>query len=47
MDAMRKDKKVRGGTLRFVVLRRVGEAATRDGVPAESVERLWREFGAV
>ena len=46
MDAMRKDKKVRGGTLRFVVLNRVGEAATRDGVPAELVEKLWREFGA-
>ena len=46
LDAMRKDKKVRAGTLRFVVLNRIGEAAMRDGVPEELVSELWREFGA-
>ena len=46
MDAMRKDKKVRAGTLRFVVLNRIGEAATRDGVSEALVDKLWREFGA-
>ena len=46
MEAMRKDKKVRAGTLRFVVLNRIGEAATRGDVPADLVEKLWREFGA-
>lgn len=46
LDAMRKDKKVRAGTLRFVVLNRIGEAATRDGVPEALVEKLWRESGA-
>lgn len=47
LDAMRKDKKVRGGTLRFVVLNAIGAAATRDGVPEDLVVRLWNEFGAV
>ena len=46
VEAMRKDKKVRGGTLRFVVLDRIGEAATRDGVPEALVEKLWRDAGA-
>jgi 3-dehydroquinate synthase len=46
LDAMRKDKKVRAGTLRFVVLNDIGSAATRDGVPEELVVKLWREFGA-
>jgi len=46
LDAMRKDKKVRGGALRFVVLNRIGEAATRDGVPEALIEKLWKEFGA-
>lgn len=46
LDAMRKDKKVRGGTLRFVVMNRIGEAATRSGIPEELVVQLWKEFGA-
>ncbi|HTX66571.1 MAG TPA: 3-dehydroquinate synthase [Opitutaceae bacterium] len=44
--AMGRDKKARSGQPRFVVLRRLGEAATRDGVAAALVETAWREVGA-
>lgn len=44
--AMTRDKKVRAGGLRFVVLRKIGEAATQDAVPAELVETSFREVGA-
>lgn len=46
MAAVARDKKVRGGLPRFVVLNRVGEAATRDGVPTELVEACFRAVGA-
>jgi 3-dehydroquinate synthase len=46
MAAMTRDKKVRAGLLRFVVLTRLGEAVTRDGVPASAVEEVWSEVGA-
>lgn len=46
-DAMRRDKKVRAGGLRFVVLRRLGEAVTRDDVPAALAEESFRAVGAV
>lgn len=45
--AMARDKKVRAGLPRFVVLRRLGEAATQDGVPAALAEAAFREVGAV
>ena len=45
--AMARDKKVRAGTSRLIVLRRLGEAATRDDVPPPFVETVWREVGAV
>ena len=44
--AMARDKKVRAGGLRFVVLKRLGEAATQAGVPSELVEAAFREVGA-
>ncbi len=47
MTAMTRDKKVRAGLPRFVVLKRLGEAVTRDGVAAETVGTVWREVGAV
>jgi 3-dehydroquinate synthase len=47
MDAMQRDKKVRAGRLRFVVLESLGEARTHDEVPREAVEAVWREIGAV
>ena len=46
MAAMQHDKKVRAGKLRFVVLPRLGEAATRDEVDPTLVEAVWRELGA-
>lgn len=45
--AMGRDKKVRQGGLRFVVMEALGTARTRDGVPMDLVERLWRAAGAV
>jgi len=44
--AMARDKKVRAGLPRFVVIRRLGEAVTRDDVPPAAVETVWREVGA-
>lgn len=46
MEAMQRDKKVRAGQLRFVVLKRLGEAVTRGGIEASLVEEIWRELGA-
>jgi 3-dehydroquinate synthase len=45
--AMTRDKKVRAGLPRFVVLTRLGEAVTLDGIPAAAVGDVWREVGAV
>jgi 3-dehydroquinate synthase len=45
--AMTRDKKVRSGGLRFVVLKRPGEAATQGGIAPALVEECFREVGAV
>ncbi len=45
MARMRRDKKVRDGRLRFVLLRGPGEAFTADDVAAETVEALLRDEG--
>ncbi|MEO6993982.1 MAG: 3-dehydroquinate synthase [Lacunisphaera sp.] len=47
MESMQHDKKVRAGKLRFVVLKRLGEAATQSGIEPALVESVWRELGAV
>ena len=47
VKAMARDKKVRAGRPRFVVIRRLGEAVIRDDVPPAAVETVWREVGAV
>jgi 3-dehydroquinate synthetase len=47
MEAMKLDKKVRGGKLRFVALRAIGKAETVDNVSEDWVRELWREVGAV
>ena len=47
MSAMRKDKKVRAGQLRFVTLRRIGEAITEDGIDMDLVSSVWGAVGAV
>ncbi len=46
MAAMARDKKVRAGTLRFVVLNSLGEAITQGGVAPALVEESFREVGA-
>jgi 3-dehydroquinate synthase len=46
MAATMRDKKVRGGLPRFVVMNRLGEAATRDGVPLDLAEACFRAVGA-
>jgi len=45
LAAMRRDKKVKEGRLRFVVLRRLGEAMTVDDVDETIVTALWRHYG--
>ncbi len=44
--AMTRDKKVRAGGLRFVVLKRLGEAATQGGIAPGLIEQSFREVGA-
>ncbi|HEX2852393.1 MAG TPA: 3-dehydroquinate synthase [Opitutaceae bacterium] len=45
--AMAHDKKVRSGMPRFVVLKKIGKAATQDDVPPALAEAAFREVGAV
>jgi 3-dehydroquinate synthase len=45
MAAMARDKKVRAGALRFVLLKTLGEAVVDGDVPAAEVEAVWREVG--
>ncbi|MCX6955023.1 MAG: 3-dehydroquinate synthase [Verrucomicrobia bacterium] len=45
--AMTRDKTVRAGGLRFVVLKRLGEAATQGDIAPALVEASFREVGAV
>jgi len=47
MAAMARDKKVRAGKLRFVVVKSLGEAVTRDDVDPVLAEACFREVGAV
>lgn len=44
--AMARDKKVRAGGLRFVVLKALGEAATQGGIDPALAEAAFREVGA-
>jgi 3-dehydroquinate synthase len=46
LAAMARDKKVRAGGLRFVVLKTLGEAATQGGIDEALVEASFREVGA-
>jgi 3-dehydroquinate synthase len=46
MAAMKRDKKVREGKLRFIALRCIGEAETVEGVSEKIVLELWRKAGA-
>jgi 3-dehydroquinate synthase len=42
IDAMRSDKKARGGKLRFVLAKKLGRARTVEGVPEKTVECILR-----
>lgn len=46
MNAVARDKKVRAGMPRFVVLNALGDAATRSGIDQNLVESSFREVGA-
>lgn len=46
VSAMASDKKVAAGTLKFVLLKSVGEAFTARDVPEEAVKSVWLETGA-
>ncbi len=45
-EAMKRDKKVRGGEVRFVILSSLGNAKTENGIPEELWRKLWIEAGA-
>lgn len=47
LAAMARDKKVRSGLPRFVVLKKLGHAVTQDGIAPALVEDAFREVGAV
>ena len=46
MRAVARDKKNRAGLPRFVVLKKIGEAATQDGVALAMAEACFRSVGA-
>lgn len=46
LAAMSRDKKVRGGRLRFVLLAEAGQAVTVDGVGESAVRAVWKTAGA-
>ena len=46
LAAMKLDKKVRNGKLRFVALRAIGQAETVEDVPEKTIRELWRQVGA-
>jgi 3-dehydroquinate synthetase len=46
MAAMARDKKMRAGVPRFVILNALGQAVVRADVPSDAVKSVWREIGA-
>ena len=46
MLAMQRDKKNRGGQLRFVSMTKLGFAVTTDGIDPALIEQLWHKAGA-
>jgi 3-dehydroquinate synthase len=46
LAAMSRDKKVRLGTPRFILLKSLGQAVVRSDVPREAVDAAWRSAGA-
>lgn len=45
-QAMGRDKKIEGGTIRFVAMERIGAAVKTHGVDSALIDALWHEFGA-
>ena len=45
MAAMQRDKKNRGGQLRFVTMTKLGQAVTTEGIATECIEEIWRSAG--
>lgn len=46
LAAMRLDKKVKAGVIRFVIMRRIGQAETIESADMAMIEEIWRECGA-
>ena len=46
MSAMKLDKKSKAGTIRFVVVKRIGKAETVESADMEMVSQVWRDCGA-
>ncbi|MEM8549812.1 MAG: 3-dehydroquinate synthase [Verrucomicrobiota bacterium] len=46
MDAMRRDKKVRAGQLRFIAMEKIGRAVTVEDVSEAWIRELWQAYGA-
>ncbi len=46
-QAMTRDKKVKAGVIRFVVMKSIGQAATIESADAELVREIWRTVGAI
>ena len=47
LAAMMRDKKVSAGSLRFVVMKSIGDSITQGDVDFARVEEIWKEVGAV
>ncbi len=45
--AMTRDKKVKSGVIRFVVMKEIGRAGTIESADADLVREIWRSVGAV
>ncbi|MBC2605681.1 3-dehydroquinate synthase [Pelagicoccus albus] len=46
LAAMRLDKKVKAGVIRFVIMKRIGKAETIESADMDLVEDIWRSCGA-
>lgn len=46
LAAMRLDKKVKAGVIRFVIMKRIGKAETIESADMELVSEIWRRLGA-
>ena len=47
LAAARKDKKARAGKLRYVAMKSLGKAVTRENISEDRIQKLWLSAGAV